>query len=159
MVAYRAETNKFEIKEFSRNLKENDFKNWNVAFQEEFSPQRYRIVNYARDYFYPGASTLDADAEATISDFASKFPRGQQARLVIFGHADETGSEGRNVELSKMRAWQTFCSLANAGVDRRGAVLAFFGSERPARYGNSTLSLQENRRSEMFALIPDHGSP
>jgi outer membrane protein OmpA-like peptidoglycan-associated protein len=162
MVMYRQ--NKpgiFEMKEFSRDLNNGEIWNTEFSVKEGFSLDSYRIVGSVICYFNTGISDLDSKAESDIHDLLSQLPNASNLEgyyLVIFGHADETGGENRNIELSKERA---FNALVEFNTDGKigNTVLGYFGSDRPAFFGDSALALSKNRRAEILIVTRSREIP
>jgi hypothetical protein len=59
----------------------------------------YAVQGFARDSAFPGAAVL-----ASVSALARVANEHPEARLMLFGHADESGGEAHNKQLSERRA-------------------------------------------------------
>src|ERR1700733_690380 len=110
MVVYRVETNTLDLKEFNRDLRNNDLWSGHYNVNENFALVHYLVVTSATSFFDSGNSDLDSDAQKAIDTVSSALPTSQY-RLIIFGHADETGGQERNMELSRERAESAFTAL------------------------------------------------
>ena len=152
MVVYRLGTNWFDLKEFSGDLRNNDLWRFDYNLSENLALEHYLVMKLVKCFFDTGRSELDPDATSAIDSVLATLP-ATQYRLMIFGHADETGGQQRNMELSKYRAVNAFSSLTNNGANGRNAILAFFGSQRPAAFGDSAQELAENRRAEIMVAV------
>ncbi|MDP4206436.1 MAG: OmpA family protein, partial [Bacteroidota bacterium] len=76
-------------------------------------------------------------------------------KLVIAGHADETGTLQYNEKLSQDRAEKVYNYLLTLGVDKsRISKVVYYGSKKPAVAGDSPEALSKNRRVE-FELSRD----
>jgi peptidoglycan-associated lipoprotein len=71
------------------------------------------------------------------------------ARLLVEGHADQTGAERHNVRLSWRRAMVVAHRLEALGWPADDVVVKAHGSARPAAQGTSAEELRRNRRVEI----------
>lgn len=116
----------------------------------EFPRRVYEVRERRRILFDTGKSALDPVATQRISD-AKRVLAGSE-RIVVFGHADETGGRERNEPLSRKRATTVVSALTAEDLRLTGFICAGFGSERPQERGNSAQELAANRRVEILAL-------
>lgn len=151
MVAMRYGTNAFDLQEFSRDLRDGDFWSPECLIKEQLSMDKYAVAGAIKCFFDTGKSDLDSNAEKEIDHLLSNLPSGSY-RLIVFGHADEIGGQSRNFTLSDKRTRSAFSALTPRANGQK-AILAFFGSERPAAFGNSAQALSENRRAEVFVVV------
>jgi outer membrane protein OmpA-like peptidoglycan-associated protein len=69
----------------------------------------------------------------------------------VAGHADEVGSEGYNLRLSRLRAAAVRDVLVKqGGVDPNRVIAVGYGEERPAATNRTDVGRAENRRVEFF---------
>jgi OOP family OmpA-OmpF porin len=76
----------------------------------------------------------------------------------IEGHADETGTEAHNMELSRMRAYSVKQALKEFGVDPKRMTTHSYGESRPRVQGHAEESLRQNRRVE-FTVTRSRAKP
>ena len=73
-------------------------------------------------------------------------------RLMIRGHADETGTEAHNLDLSRRRALSVKRYLVGKGVDTARIDTEGLGSSEPLTTGRSAAARAKNRRIEFKVL-------
>jgi outer membrane protein OmpA-like peptidoglycan-associated protein len=67
----------------------------------------------------------------------------------VYGHTDNTGSDGHNVELSQRRAVAVATILANQGVDQRRFFIEGRGKSDPIASNATETGRAQNRRVEI----------
>ena len=90
--------------------------------------------------------TLDA-AVAVLNEY-------EDLRLLIRGHADETGTDEYNVDLSRRRAEQVKVYLVGKGIEEKRLRTEGVGSAEPLAEGKGASARAKNRRIE-FRIITD----
>jgi outer membrane protein OmpA-like peptidoglycan-associated protein len=98
--------------------------------------------------FALGSAELTPKAKANLDQFAAAIGGGEFATLkfAIEGHADASGSDPKNRELSAQRAESVTSYMVSKGVARDRLTFAGFGSERPVTGQAPTAAV--NRRVE-----------
>lgn len=98
--------------------------------------------------FALGSSELTPKAKANLDQFAAAIGGGEFTTLkfAIEGHADASGSDPKNRELSAQRAESVTNYMVSKGVARDRLTFAGFGSERPVTGQAPTAAV--NRRVE-----------
>jgi len=71
----------------------------------------------------------------------------------VAGHADGTGPEDKNMELSQRRAGSVSSYLAAQGINAQRLVTTGYGEARPIASNDTTEGRQQNRRVEI-TLVP-----
>ncbi len=71
----------------------------------------------------------------------------------VAGHADSTGPEDKNMELSQRRAGSVSSYLAAQGINAQRLVTTGYGEARPIASNDTTEGRQQNRRVEI-TLVP-----
>jgi len=144
----------FKLKEFSVDLRRDMLSSMRHRVRESFPTDTYRAAMSTKCFFDTGKDELDSAAKDKLTELFFNLPK-EQYRIVIFGHADETGGEQNNIRLGKGRAAHAFAALTDGGANGRNALMASFGSERPDRPGSSAGELAANRRAEICVLTRD----
>ena len=84
---------------------------------------------------------------AKLGEFLALYP---QARVAVEGHTDATGSEDKNVTLSKSRADAVIQYLADqSGVPAERMTSSGFGSAQPVASNNTRRGRERNRRIDV----------
>ena len=106
---------------------------------------------------FPADLTFDIDRDAvkgqfvpTLRDVASVLSQYQQTTIDVYGHADSTGTDAHNQDLSERRATAVSAILLNGGVIRQRLVATGFGESRPIADNSTTSGRQRNRRVEVY---------
>ena len=144
-------SNTVAMKEVTRHLEQNDLLEPTDKFTDNFVCETYKIVSSNACYFEIGVHDLDSAGETAVENMASIVPQGPY-RIMISGHADDTGNEERNVRLSDNRAVSTYDCAKSNNIAGNKPILCYFGSARPAIPGTTTLIRQKNRRAEILIL-------
>lgn len=71
----------------------------------------------ARLYFDTGVHRLPADSDAVLDPILTWLNDNPDAKAVISGFHDHTGSVSRNIQLSKNRAQSAYNAIINTGID------------------------------------------
>lgn len=70
----------------------------------------------------------------------------------IEGHADSTGRESYNVELSEQRAWAVADAIIQSGMPKSGIIVRGIGSKRPVASNSTEAGRAENRRVSIIVV-------
>jgi outer membrane protein OmpA-like peptidoglycan-associated protein len=95
----------------------------------------------AEVFFETNSSELDGVDRALLDEVADLAKRCPDAKLILDGHADRTGSAEYNLSLAIQRAEQVRDHLISEGVDANRIVMAIYGEGGPPRD-----TLEEDRR-------------
>lgn len=88
---------------------------------------------------------LKTDYNAIVENLKQRIIKNPSLKIRILGHADKTGSEERNVILSKQRAENLKKYLLDTKtIDSSAVVVKWFGSAKPISENND-----DNRRVEV----------
>ena len=74
--------------------------------------------------------------------------------VTIEGHADATGTEQYNLDLSKRRAAAVQKYITGKGVDQARVSIAFFGESKPVESNATKEGRRKNRRVEFRIVKP-----
>ena len=99
-------------------------------------------------YFEYDSSDLKPEAMRAL-DVHAKDLKGNGARVVLEGHADERGTREYNMALGERRAKAVQRYLVLQGVSPAQLELVSYGEERPVAMGNDEQSWAQNRRVEL----------
>ena len=83
-------------------------------------------------YFALGSSDLDGPALRVMHQLIGNALLLRPSRILVVGHADRSGSDGFNQELSRKRAQTVAARLQEAGVPREAIEIRAVGEERLA---------------------------
>lgn len=84
-----------------------------------------------------------------LDKWAEFFQNNPQVTAKIYGHADSTGPNAYNQDLSTKRAQAVVNYLAAKGVDPKRLTAKGFGESQPAAPNTTSEGRQKNRRVEM----------
>lgn len=114
------------------------------------SGQRHTI------YFNLDRDDLTAEALSVIQQAARQMQGDGSSRVELMAHADRSGSDAHNDQLSKRRLERVVAALQQEGVGNERIVLArFYGEKRPAVETADGVREAANRRVEMRLLCSD----
>ena len=99
-------------------------------------------------YFEYDSSDLKPEAMRAL-DVHAKDLKGNGARVVLEGHADERGTREYNMALGERRAKAVQRYLVLQGVSPAQLEVVSYGEERPVATGNDEQSWAQNRRVEL----------
>ena len=82
--------------------------------------------------FDSASANVSQESLATLADIADKLKARPEVRLIeVQGHADERGTDGRNVALTRARAAAVVSALVESGVERKRLRSAGYGARCP----------------------------
>jgi outer membrane protein OmpA-like peptidoglycan-associated protein len=100
--------------------------------------------------FASGQYDLLPSARSKLSEVASALASGESnAKIVVEGHTDSTGSPEQNQELSMKRASAVRDALVSNGVSSDRVTVEGFGAARPIADNSSQAGRANNRRVEI----------
>jgi outer membrane protein OmpA-like peptidoglycan-associated protein len=100
--------------------------------------------------FDTGRADIKPNMRPILDQFASGLSGQPNTEVRIIGHADATGSDATNDQLSLQRAQATRSYLASRGVDPNRIVVAGRGEREPIADNSSEAGRARNRRVEIF---------
>ncbi len=99
--------------------------------------------------FDTASSSLRGASRNTLRDVASVFNRYNDTTIVVEGHADSSGEDSYNQNLSEQRAGAVRDYLTQEGVSRSRIEARGYGESRPRASNNTPDGRQQNRRVEL----------
>lgn len=96
--------------------------------------------------FDTGNASISADSLGLLDHLVATLNRCPEAHVEIAGHADSTGSEEANPELSRQRAMAVAAYLERAGIAAANLTTAGYGSSRPVAANDTEANRARNRR-------------
>lgn len=94
-------------------------------------------------------SVISPVAQTIIDNVVADYNQGEAARIIVAGHADTSGSEGYNDQLSEQRALSVEGALVSGGVDSDAIDVEWFGEMQPRVATADGVREAQNRRVEI----------
>lgn len=116
--------------------------------EEPVLPMDKIQIEMTRVYFASGSATLNFEARKNLAIIASLLKGNPKLSIQVSGHADETGSEKRNLQLSRQRAEAVVTYLVSLGIDVTRLQAEEKGSSSPVDTSHNSVSRALNRRVE-----------
>lgn len=98
--------------------------------------------------------TLKAESYSELDRVVKMMTERATMTIEIDGHADATGPEQYNLDLSKRRAAAVQKYLTGKGVDSSQVTIAFFGETKPLVPNTTKENRRKNRRVEFVIVKP-----
>ena len=98
-------------------------------------------------YFPLDVAELDPEAQQTLSQVIADIQDRELQGITVAGHADRSGPEDYNMQLSERRAQNVATELVKAGIPARVIQTEAFGETEPAVPTEDGVILQANRRA------------
>lgn len=115
------------------------------------TPDNQLKLNIPADVsFDTGRADIKPNMRPILDQFASGLSSQPNTEVRIIGHADATGSDAMNDQLSIQRAQATRNYLAMRGVDANRILVAGRGEREPVADNSSEAGRAKNRRVEIF---------
>ncbi len=102
--------------------------------------------------FESGSDQLTGDAIATLTRLARALVELDVDSMRIEGHADETGSDAYNLQLSERRAAAVAAVLRQGGMPANGLRSLGLGKRKPIADNHSEAGRAQNRR--VVLIVP-----
>lgn len=106
---------------------------------------------------FPSDLTFDVDRDAVKSQFVPTLQNVgnvlreyDQTTVDVYGHADATGSDSYNQNLSERRAMNVGSILMQGGVIRQRLIAQGYGESRPIADNGTDSGRARNRRVEVY---------
>lgn len=95
------------------------------------------------------SAALRSASRSTLRDMAGVFDRYADTTISVAGHADSSGSDDHNQDLSERRARSVRAYLTEQGVPASRIVARGWGESQPKASNNTPEGRQMNRRVEI----------
>lgn len=96
-------------------------------------------------------ASLLPEGQRKIHEFAEIIQQDNRM-VLIAGHADSTGGEAYNDNLSERRAYTVREALIAEGIDPERLIVSAFGERQPVASNATALGRRKNRRVEITLL-------
>jgi peptidoglycan-associated lipoprotein len=101
-------------------------------------------------YFDFDQSTVKAEYQSVIDNFARFLSANPSVKVRLEGHADERGTREYNIGLGEHRANAVQSALRAQGVSAAQISVISYGEERPAAQGHDESAYGQNRRVQII---------
>lgn len=127
-----------------------------VVCTEAQAKELDRRINDLTVYFDTGVYLLTDEAKATLASRKAVLTDEtfEACEIHVGGHADSTGEDMFNDQLSRHRSLEVIWYLHSLGVERSRLVPHYYGTSKPIADGRTAAALSKNRRVELHAI--DH---
>lgn len=106
-------------------------------------------------FFELSKSGLTPESERVLEELAVLLKLYPQNLLVIEGHADATGEERYNKNLSNARAKSVYDFFIENGIDKNRMKIVHYGDKRPFEDNSIEEGRIKNRRAEIIVFKAD----
>lgn len=117
---------------------------------EKTPDNRIRVVVPDNISFDSGRADIKPGFRSMLDQFAQSLTQNPQTTVTIIGHADSTGDDAFNQNLSRERALATRDYLATRGVSMNRIAVDGRGEREPVAANESEAGRARNRRVEIF---------
>jgi len=117
-------------------------------------PQQKAVITLAVALFPVGQSTLPPETHHKLDEIADALRAEQDASIHIRGHADATGSESRNMQLSQERAEHVADYLSSQGIPREHMAIDSVGDTQPITGEQTAQDHALDRRVQLVIYVP-----
>jgi outer membrane protein OmpA-like peptidoglycan-associated protein len=125
-----------------------------VEVQRQQAENELKLIVNDQILFDVNSSVLRISALPTLNQIADVLNRYPDARVVVTGYTDSTGTEAYNSVLSQRRAKSVSNYLISRGVDAARITAVGLGESDPIDTNQTAQGRQHNRRVEFFVKLP-----
>lgn len=118
--------------------------------------EKAQIRIHEKVHFTPGKDVIESRSHALLHDIADTLRKLPIKHIRIEGHADSSGDDEFNLELSKKRANAVHDWLIIAGIEAERLEAVGYGESRPLADNNTKKGRAENRRVEFHILDEEY---
>lgn len=105
------------------------------------------LPNDGMVYFPLNSDQLDADDEAVLEEIVSAVVAQSPSNVTVMGHADRSGGDDYNMDLSERRARTIASALMDAGIPASAINTMGYGESEPAVATEDGVAMRQNRRA------------
>ncbi|MEM7045059.1 MAG: OmpA family protein [Pseudomonadota bacterium] len=98
-------------------------------------------------YFSLDSDQLDAEDQAMLDDIVAAVASQGPASVTVMGHADRSGGDDYNMDLSERRAKTIADALVAAGIPEAAISTMGYGETEPAVATEDGVAMRQNRRA------------
>jgi len=102
--------------------------------------------------FQTNSADINANFYQVLTSVALVLKEFDKTIVEVAGHADSTGPEDKNMELSQRRASSVSGYLGAQGIDSQRLITVGYGESRPIASNDTAEGRQQNRRVEITLL-------
>ena len=102
-------------------------------------------------YFGLDSDQLDAEDQTMLDEIVAAVAAQGPASVTVMGHADRSGSDDYNMDLSERRAQTIADALIAAGVPASAVNTMGYGETEPAVETEDGVTMRQNRRAAVEA--------
>jgi outer membrane protein OmpA-like peptidoglycan-associated protein len=122
---------------------------WKTKIKERIKRERFVPGNVG---FENGTAVLSHASFATLNELVEQMKGSSTMRIEVRGHADQTGTEEKNIQLSEERARAAADYLVSKEIDIRRITCKAQGSSKPLDTNDTEAGRKKNRRVEFVVL-------
>ena len=105
------------------------------------------LPNDGMIYFPLNSDRLGADDQAILDEIVTAVVAQNPASITVMGHADRSGSDDYNMDLSERRARTVASALMDAGIPASAINTMGYGESEPAVSTEDGVAMRQNRRA------------
>ena len=125
-----------------------------VEVQRQQAENELKLIVNDKILFDINSSVLRTRALPTLNQIADVLNRYPDAKVIVTGYTDSTGTEEYNLKLSRRRAESVKNYLISRGVDPARITAVGLGESDPIDTNQTAEGRQRNRRVEFFVKLP-----
>jgi outer membrane protein OmpA-like peptidoglycan-associated protein len=110
-------------------------------------------LSFDRIMFDSNSAVLTPESGEQLDNIAIILRAYPRADVTIAGHTDNSGSEAKNLALSRARADAVAARLTTGGVSPERVHAAGYGSEKPTADNSTETGRAQNRRVDLEAGV------
>ncbi len=133
----------------SKSLNDNDYNELNKT--DETFQEYIASCNCSPILYKPYQVELNFKTISSLNEVIKKYEATSKQKIVIIGHADKSGNEQTNINLSKQRAenLKSYLIIASGKIKNEDILIEWYGSSQPIK--NLPENKKElNRRTEII---------
>jgi outer membrane protein OmpA-like peptidoglycan-associated protein len=105
------------------------------------------LPNDGMVYFPLDSDQLEAEDQALLNEIVAALAAQNPSSVTIMGHADRSGGDDYNMDLSERRARTVASALMDAGIPASAINTMGYGETEPAVATEDGVAMRQNRRA------------